>query len=303
MEALEQGNTRDPLSRQASPPTDRVVAVVELLATTREPSSVAAIASRLHLNRSTVTAILESLDRVGWVQRRQDRKYTLGAGLVSVVEAVRVSVPLLDGAEQLMQDLARRTGCGAALILVGSTQVTFVNIARGGGGIPAGVEVGVHLPLAAPMGATVVANRDEDEQRAWLATGPESERPAFEGLLSEVRRQGGAVFGLGDTAPQILSVLSDMVDLLTEHPTQAPLRRKVLDLLMGLGGRAYTKAELAVADPLPVSYVSVPVFDNRGRAQYELQVGPLRTGVSKAERELYLREIQHTASELGALRP
>jgi DNA-binding IclR family transcriptional regulator len=95
-----------------------VVAVVELLARQSTPSSVASIASRLELNRSTVTAILLALERAGWASRQSDRRYTLGTGLIGVAEAVRSSLPLADRFADALDELAQHAGCGASLAMV-----------------------------------------------------------------------------------------------------------------------------------------------------------------------------------------
>ena len=106
------GEPRDESQRAGSPPTDRVVTIVELLAEQSEPSSVASIASRLELNRSTVTSILLALERAGWAARQPDRRYTLGPGLLGVAEAVRESLPLSERFTEALGELAHRAGCG-----------------------------------------------------------------------------------------------------------------------------------------------------------------------------------------------
>src|SRR5690625_2864658 len=155
-------------ARGGSPPTDRVVAIVELLAAQQQPSSVAATASRLELNRATVTSILLALQQAGWVIRRADRSYTLGPGLIAAADAVRRLWPLSTESTHVIEELAQRAGCGAGLALVGAAELSFLTLVRGRGRIPAGVGVGVRLPLIAPVGATVIAHRDAQTQRAWL---------------------------------------------------------------------------------------------------------------------------------------
>lgn len=290
---------RDEDERVGSPPTDRVVAIVALLAAAHQPSSVASIASRLELNRSTVTSILLALERAGWAVRHADRRYTLGPGLIGVADAVRQQWPLSTECTHAIEQLAERTGCGAALALVGTTELRFLTVVRGPGRIPAGVGVGVRLPLAAPVAAAVIAHRDAQARQTWLASAHQAGREMLDDVLTQVQQNGVAVFGLGDTNPEALDVLAEVVELLAEHPRQAALRQRVFELLASLNGNPYTAEQLAASQSLSVSYLAAPVFE-KGRAVYELQLGPLRDAVSAPERHRYIHEIRATAEKLSS---
>jgi DNA-binding IclR family transcriptional regulator len=285
--------------RAGSPPTDRVIAIVELLANQHQPSSVASIASRLELNRATVTSILLALEQAGWALRRADRKYTLGPGLVGVADAVRQLLPLSKEFTNAVEELAERAGCGAALALVGDTELSFLTVVRGMGRIPAGVGAGVRLPLLAPVAAAVIAHHDAQAQRTWLASAQNDSREALDGVLSQARQSGVVVFGLGGADPEALDVLAEVAELLAEHPRRAALRQRVFQMLAGLNGNPYTTKELATSQALSVSYLTAPVFDT-GQAVYELQLGPLRAAVSAPERNRYIREIRATAEKLSS---
>lgn len=284
--------------RVGSPPTDRVVAVVGLLAAQSQPSSIASIASRLELNRATVTSILLALERAGWAARNDDRKYTLGPGLIGIADTVRRLWPLSTESAHVIEELAERAGCGAGLALVGPTELSFLTLVRGRGRIPAGVGVGVRLPLIAPVGATVIAHRDVRARQAWLGSAHGVGRDVLDDVLDQVRQNGVVVFGLGGPGLEALDVLAEVVDLLAEHPRRVALRQRVFELLTGVNGNPYTAEQLATTQPLSVSYLAAPVFD-KGEPTYELQLGPLRRDVSAAERDRYIREIRATAQQLS----
>jgi DNA-binding IclR family transcriptional regulator len=296
---MARGKPVDDSDRLGSPPTDRVVSIIELLAQQSEPNAVASIASRLELNRATVTSILVALERAGWVVRHADRRYTLGPGMLGVAEAVRNALPLPAHFQAALGELARRAGCGASLALVGTAEMTFVSVARGQGQIPAGIGVGVRLPLTAPTGAAVIAHRDARTQQAWLASSAPSLRPAFKEVLEQVRSTGVAVFGLSDSDPGVLVVLGEVAEHLAEHPRRSALRQRVFELLIDLGGKPYSTQELETTAPLPVSYLIAPVINGDGYAAYELQLGPLNPSVSAAERTRFINEIRTTARILG----
>jgi DNA-binding IclR family transcriptional regulator len=296
---MARGTPGDETERAGSPPTDRVVAIVGLLADQSEPSSIASIASRLELNRSTVTSILSALERAGWAVRHTDRRYTLGPGLLGVAESIRESLPVPARSHEALGELANRAGCGATLALVGRTEMTFLAVASGPGWVPTGVRVGVSMPLAAPVGAAVIAHRDTRTQAAWLDTAPASLRASFDDVLTQVRDRGVAVFGLGESDPKVLDVLAEVAELLAEHPGRDALRQRVFELLVGFGGNPYTARQLAVAKPLSISYLIAPVFGVDGQATYELQLGPLAPAVSVDDRKRYIDELAVAAATLS----
>ncbi|GAB7142615.1 helix-turn-helix domain-containing protein [Mycobacterium riyadhense] len=288
----------DASQRPGSPPTDRVVAVIELLATQHEPNSVASIASRLELNRSTATSILLALERAGWVTRQSDRRYALGPGLIGVADAVHRAFPVSAEISHALEELAERAGCGATLAWVGSTDMTFLVSVPGRGKMPAGVGAGLRLPVGAPACAAVIAHRDLPARREWLATASPADRRILKDVLSQIHTTRVAVYGLGESDPKVLDLLGEVAELLAENPQRSSLRRQMFKLFAELAPIPYTKEQLASAQPLSIGYLAAPVFAD-GKASYELQLGPLRAEVSKSERERYIAEIRATAGTLS----
>ncbi|NEW40009.1 helix-turn-helix domain-containing protein [Nocardia cyriacigeorgica] len=275
-----------------------MIAIVELLAGRSEPFSIKDIAERLELSRSTTTLIMASLERAGWVIRQSDRRYVLGSGLIGVAEAIHHAYPALDDGRVLRQ-LAERAGCGVALALIGVTEATYVGIARGQQDLPTAVRVGTRLPLRAPLGAAVMAHRPAAQQRSWLNTAPAESRESLETVLVQAREFGVVVYELGRTDPLVLRLIDEMIGLLAEHPQRDSLGKRALDVIGELAGPPYEFSLLDEDESLPISYLSVPVFDRTNRALYELQLGPLRPHVSKPERDRLIKEIKQAAAELG----
>ncbi|MGW6376060.1 helix-turn-helix domain-containing protein [Rhodococcus sp. NPDC055112] len=284
-----------------SPPTDRVVSIVEMLASLDAPARSADLADALGLSRSTVGSILSALRERGWVRRLPDLSYALGPALAYVAEKARDSLPVPDGLTGAIEALATRVGCGAALSLVEDGRLIFVAMTEGLGHIPAGIEVGLRLPMQAPGGAAVVAFSDHALQRRWLDTVPVDRRDQLAGSLAQIAADGVGVWGADAADIDRIDILAQVVSHLSADPASQRLRDSVQAIITETSGHLYDSATLTSDRALPISYLSAPVFDGAGEPMWELQIGPLRSAVTRSEREHYVREIIHTAKELSAI--
>src|SRR5262249_19460310 len=113
---------------------------------------------------------------------------------------------------------------------------------------------------------------------------------------------GVSVWGMDSASMPTLDVLADVAYRLSQSPSDAHLRQRVLALFVALGGSAYDPDTLGADIDLPISYLSAPVFDENRRPKWELQSGPLRPHVSKAQREIYIEELKASARRLSTAR-
>ncbi|WP_189023384.1 helix-turn-helix domain-containing protein [Nocardia rhizosphaerihabitans] len=278
-----------------SPPTSRVVAVVELLAARGTALSAAEIAQSLALSRSTVGAILSTLDRHGWVRRHTDLTYQLGPGLARVGLLAPAAVTESEAIGAELEQLATRVGCGAALTALSGDDLVFVTVVGGHGLIPAGIENGTRIPLLPPAGATLIAHAPVATQNSWLDRGDPARRTEFREVLATIRTTGCCAWSLRPGALTALRVLADVVDLLSGRPAADELRGRVLSLLGDITGSAHTEADLNSSASLSLGYLSAPVLAADGRALFEVQIGPLRTEVTAEARRRYIDELLATA--------
>ncbi|NEW49031.1 helix-turn-helix domain-containing protein [Nocardia cyriacigeorgica] len=286
-----------------SPPTDRVVGIIELLASLDSPATSADIADTLGLSRSTAGAILTSLREHGWVSRLPDLRYTAGPALIAAADKVRDGFSAPSGMAGHLEALAARVGCGAAMSLVEADQLTFIAVTRGIGHIPAGVEVGLRLPLQAPAGATVVALSDSTVQRQWLAATAPGRREGLAAALDQIADTGFAAWGADAADLHRIDVLGRVVAHLSTNASNQPLREEVHALMGETGGHLYTTDTWHSERDLPVSYMAAAVHDRAGKPLWEIQISPLRTSVSLAERHRYVEELSATARALSDWSP
>ncbi|WP_043652544.1 helix-turn-helix domain-containing protein [Nocardia thailandica] len=289
---------RDETSPEPSPPTQRVVSVLEFLAAADAPRTAAQIADGLRLSRSTVGAILSALRERHWVSRGDDLTYLIGPGLARLAERHRRDP---DPVGDALTRLARGAGCGVALIRVAGDEVRFEAVDDSAGPVPAGIRAGTRLPLIAPAAATIVAAAADDVRHRWLAGAPDPARYAE--LLGDIALSGAAVWGIDAAGLTLLDVLAEVVEHLDHDRAGGRLRARVQQLLAGIGGEPYRAADLDLDRPLPVSYLSTPVRGPGNTVVAELLLGPLRAAVTKPERDRYLGTVRATAREIGAHLP
>lgn len=282
---------------QSSPPTQRVVSIVELLAAGPRPLTSAEIADSLELNRSTAGAILAALAERGWVHRLPDLSYELGPALAAIgrhADGGRDDRAWLD---RELARLADRVDCGAALTTITLDHLEFLAVTRDR--YTVGIESGARIPLLAPAGAAIIAHWGTARQQDWLETRGPERRDEYRAVLATLRETGYCAWRLEPDSLPNLRVLSEVADHLADQPASSELRGRVLAQLAAIGGSAYDRATMDSAVALPVSYISAPVFDGGGHAVMELQIGPLREDVTRPERRRYLTELAAAARRIG----
>ena len=100
--------------------------------------------------------MLAELQRRSWIARREDRRYTLGSGLLSLVHGLRSQFPLLDRGREALNFLHQKLGAGCSMSKIGMTHLTTVDA------------VGQRFPIDPPFGLVAMAWRDDDAVAGWL---------------------------------------------------------------------------------------------------------------------------------------
>ncbi|MFE3543772.1 helix-turn-helix domain-containing protein [Nocardia sp. NPDC059177] len=285
------------MPESASPPTRRVIEVMELLTRTDRALTASEIATALALARATVTAVLTELTAAGWVRRDGDRRFRPGPALAALTPVDREALPPAVGAE--LKSLAVAAQCGVTLSRIADGRLTVVakEYADGARILP-GLAVGQSIPLAYPAGAAVMPWRPEPERNAWLATATGPARRDAPALLRFVTTHRCAVFRPDSDDAGLVDVLAELLGAVGAEVMQPELRARVLRQLSRLTARPYRETDLTTTDPLPVSYLSAPVFDSSG-APYEVQIGPLRPTVSHTDRLRYVDTICRGAQSMS----
>ncbi|MBL7500874.1 helix-turn-helix domain-containing protein [Frankia sp. CNm7] len=175
-----------------SPQTDRVVALIELIALRpAEGVTLAEVTRGLGVNKSTCHSMLSALTSAGWLLRDPVRKrYCLGPGLVAVGRVANDGFPALAFARSAMADLSAAAGANCLAFTITRDQLTVVDEVRHPRAPVGGLRVGSTVPFRPPFGAAAVASDDTDR---WLAQAPAAHRESYAAALASVRARGYAV--------------------------------------------------------------------------------------------------------------
>jgi DNA-binding IclR family transcriptional regulator len=177
-----------------SPQTNRVVALVEILAARpNEALTLADVTRRLGVNKSTCYSMLQALTEVGWLLRDPFGKtYRLGPALVAVGRAASSGFPALDFVRPAMIELSRGVGSHCVALAVAPEHVTVVDQVRDVRAVGAPIGHG-YIPLRPPFGAAVAAWSPPAVAERWLSLAPPGTSDRYAAALEVVRRRGFVV--------------------------------------------------------------------------------------------------------------
>ena len=269
-------------SGRASPPTDRVVAILDFLAgRPDERFGVSELARRVGLSKPTCLGIVTSLTDAGYLVRDQaDKSYRLGPSLITLGHKAQESMRVSPAAREQLRRLSSRYGVTAALSAVVDDRITLLDLVAPTGVRP-GVEVGQSYPFAPPVGLMFVLWDDEAE-RNWLAMAPTIPLRTDVDRLGRVvaccRADGYLVERQTPGGRRLYSLMAGM-------PTNLPdeLRALLGELVSDIGERVYLRDEMSGRGRHDISVISAPVFDHYQR---QVMVASMHIGKPLTDHEI-----------------
>ncbi|OBF53532.1 IclR family transcriptional regulator [Mycolicibacterium monacense] len=256
-----------------SPPTRRVVAVVELLAqASTTPLTLAEICRELRISRSTGHAILTTLCSTDWAVRDPlSGRYTLGAGLPSPYP---VNTPVSRVLREPLRQLCSAVGMAACVSEVRGGFIAVIESTAPSSG-RAQVHAGQRLPFVAPFGREFVAWAPAATRRQWLeAAGPVNEayRARMPRVLMEIQRRGYGIERLSGPLVKVYAALLALEDGNEPDPVATRLAGAVADLTVV----DVLPDEMAQIEQCPLATISAPIFDGQGNVVMSVSAQPYR---------------------------
>ncbi|MBB3603526.1 DNA-binding IclR family transcriptional regulator [Mycolicibacterium sp. BK556] len=254
----------------SSPPTGRVIAVMEMLgADPARQFSLAEISRTLDISRATGHAILATLVAHEWVTRDpRSARYAWGPAIASLAKPAdlfRGELEELAAATGTQVYLARREANSLVIIDVAGESLTAPRIGRG-----------TKTPFVAPFGRDYVAWSSAEAQQAWLeAIGQPSGalRKRISAVLNETRERGFVVERLTREYLRVYSALQALsgdgeVDAITAQLAKAFADLSVIDVLPGELGEGATHS---------IATVSAPIANAEGVVTMSVTAAPFAT--------------------------
>jgi DNA-binding IclR family transcriptional regulator len=252
-----------------SPPTERVVGVLRLLAARpQEGRTLTEIAGQLGMNKVTCRSVLLALVDEGWLVRRSDRTFHLGPGLVALGRAAEDVFPAAHVAREHVTALAGILGCECSVTVADGESITIIEWASPPGERRPGLR-GHRVPYMPPFGALQAAYRTRAETQAWLDRTPggsAERRVHFAQMLDDIRARGCSI----ERESPAGSRLREVLVAVGGEPLSLSVRRLVDELIAELGDVEFLAAELRPGQRHHITRIAVPVFDRDGLARMSL---------------------------------
>ncbi|OMC05444.1 IclR family transcriptional regulator [Mycolicibacterium fortuitum] len=292
---------------RASPPTARVVAILEFLSRhPQERFGLSELTRRVGLSKPTCLGILSTLADSGYLIRDSgDKTYRLGPGLISLGHAAQESMRVNPAARAELHALSATFNTSAGLTAVVDDRITVLELVGPPGRDP-GVRVGQSYPFAPPVGLMFVL-WDDDALQAWLAKAPtiplRTESTRLRRVIENCRDDGYLVERLTPGGRRLYALMAGMSTNLPDE-----LRALLSELVSDIGERVYLRDEGGSDghDRWDISVISAPVFDHYRRQVMaaSLHIGTALTDDEISDRARALVATADTLTEqLGGIKP
>ena len=281
-----------PRSQAPSPPTERVIAVIELLGS--EPArqfTLAEICRSLAISRATGHAILTTLTAHDWVTRDPvTAEYAWGPAIASLAKPANALMYRGD-----LQALAAEAGTQVYLTRKEGGTLVIVETA---GECLTGPRIspGLRTPLVAPFGRDYVAWSSAETQKAWLEAIGQPDpglRRRMTAVLKEIRQRGFVVERLTREYVRVYTALRALsgdgeIDMITTQLARAFADLTTIDVLPG---------EMNDTASHSVATISAPITDASGSVIMSVTAAAFTTLDSDAIRALG-DKVRHTAHRI-----
>ncbi|EHB57813.1 transcriptional regulator, IclR family [Mycolicibacterium rhodesiae JS60] len=291
---------------RSSPPTQRVVAILDFLAKhPQDRFGLSELSRQLQLAKPTCLGIVTTLTESGYLVRdAADKTYRLGPSLITLGHLAQESLRVNPAARSELTRLSKSFETTAALAAVVDDRITLLELV-GPPGSDVGVRVGQSYPFAPPVGLMFVL-WDDDALRSWLDRDPtiplRTETQRLDRVIAECRTAGYLVERLTPGGRRLYAMMAGMSSTLPDE-----LRALLGELISDIGERVYLRSEAEGARQRhDVSVISAPVYDHHHRQAMvvSLQIGRALTDseIAKHAKGLVATADALTA-QLGGTKP
>lgn len=282
----------------SSPPTDRVVRVLDAIAAARTPMTAAEIGRAASITAATAHSLLASLVSAGYLLRdAATRTYRLGPAILTLGAAAAGSFPEIAAARPALQRLHSLTRLPViAATAVGAEIVIVEHI-----GPPTQLRGGQRLDFAPPFGAVHLMHSPARDVEAWLRRAKQDD-PAlaetYRDVLAGVRELGFAASPYDAAAAGVHAALGDIA----RDALSAELRERLDELVVSLQVHDYQPADLKGNGKreLSLNTLSAPVVSADGRVAFVVSLAVHAPAITLSEIRELAASLTSATTAMGA---
>ncbi len=269
-------------SARSSPPTQRVVAILDFMAEhPHDRFGLSELARHVGLAKPTCLGIVTTLTESGYLVRdSRDKTYRLGPSLIALGHIAQESMRVSPAAREELRRLSGAFNTTAALAAVVDDRITLLELV-GPPGADVGVRVGQSYPFAPPVGLMFVL-WDDDALRDWLSRAPtiplRTDTQRLDRVIAECRTAGYLVERLTPGGRRLYALMAGMSSKLPDE-----LRALLGELISDIGERVYLRSEAEARQRHDISVISAPVYDHHRR---QIMVVSLQIGRAMTDSEI-----------------
>ena len=269
-------------SARSSPPTQRVVAILDFMAEhPHDRFGLSELARHVGLAKPTCLGIVTTLTESGYLVRdSRDKTYRLGPSLIALGHIAQESMRVNPAAREELSRLSGAFNTTAALAAVVDDRITLLELV-GPPGADVGVRVGQSYPFAPPVGLMFVL-WDDDALRDWLSRAPtiplRTDTQRLDRVIAECRTAGYLVERLTPGGRRLYALMAGMSSKLPDE-----LRALLGELISDIGERVYLRSEAEARQRHDISVISAPVYDHHRR---QIMVVSLQIGRAMTDSEI-----------------
>ena len=269
-------------SARSSPPTQRVVAILDFMAEhPHDRFGLSELARHVGLAKPTCLGIVTTLTESGYLVRdSRDKTYRLGPSLIALGHIAQESMRVSPAAREELRRLSGTFNTTAALAAVVDDRITLLELV-GPPGADVGVRVGQSYPFAPPVGLMFVL-WDDDALRDWLGRAPtiplRTDTQRLDRVIAECRTSGYLVERLTPGGRRLYALMAGMSSKLPDE-----LRALLGELISDIGERVYLRSEAEARQRHDISVISAPVYDHHRR---QIMVVSLQIGRAMTDSEI-----------------
>jgi DNA-binding IclR family transcriptional regulator len=285
--------------QRRSPPTERVIRLLDLLANQRsEGLSLSELSRRLDISKATGLGITGALTRAGYLVRADDKTYTLGPALLGLGRAASEAFSSLTFARPELRRLNQEVGLAASVSTLAGDKIVLLDRTGPQGELDRMLQAGQRYPYTPPSGCVLAAWLSDAEIEQWLADYPEVSMDGslehLRALVDTVRELGYIVERMSDLSVGALTMLAG----LDGHDIPAPAAAAIANMVSNLADRHYVTGHMRPGRRYAVTFVASPSFDAEGKPDLLLGLLVFRDDVTHDELVRYGTAVRAAAGRV-----